>query len=186
VHSRADGVSVALDRTVAVASLRYLEPAGEFASAAERALRARLPAALQAVISPAVAGRGELILAWRSPTETLLLSDDAAALTEMAAPLANFADGCWVDQSGGLWAVRIRGARSGDLLLRLGSSASNPALGEARTGRIAELPVLALCVRPGEILLLVERVYAEHLLGWIGATVGDFTEMSGVASDVWR
>jgi len=181
MHSRTDGLSIELDRTMSVASLRYLERAGEFASAVEKALGARLPATQKAVTSPAIAGRGELILAWRSPTETLLLSADGAALTEMAAALANFAEGCWVEQSGGLWAVRIQGAQSGDLLLRLGSSASIPALGEARTSRIAELPVLALRVRAGEILLLVERVYAEHLLGWIGATLGElrgFDEMS--------
>jgi sarcosine oxidase gamma subunit len=176
MHSRADGLSIALDRTVSVISLRYLEPAGEFASAVEKALGARLPAALKAVTIPAIAGRGDLILAWRSPTETLLLSADGAALTEMAAALTNFADGCWVEQSGGLWAVRIQGAMSGDLLLSLGSSASIPAPGEARTSRIAELPVLALCLRAGEILLLVERVYAEHLLGWIGATLGDLRD----------
>jgi hypothetical protein len=34
--------------------------------------------------------------------------------------------------------------------------------------------VLALCVEEGQILLVVERVYSEHLLGWIRDTAADF------------
>ena len=48
------------------------------------------------------------------------------------------------------------------VLERIGSAGSIPALGEARTGRLAELPVLSLSVREGEFVLLVERVYSEH------------------------
>jgi hypothetical protein len=33
--------------------------------------------------------------------------------------------------------------------------------------------VLTACLVSGEVLLLVERVYANHLLEWIGATAAD-------------
>jgi hypothetical protein len=58
-------------------------------------------------------------------------------------------------------------------LLRLGATSTIPNLGEARSGRLAELQVLTACLLPGEFLLLVERVYANHLLEWIGATAAD-------------
>ena len=70
--------------------------------------------------------------------------------------------------SGGSRRPRARSA------LRLGSTDAIPALGEARTSRLAELSVMSLCTRPGEILLLVERVYVRHLIGWIRETVADF------------
>jgi hypothetical protein len=38
---------------------------------------------------------------------------------------------------------------------------------------LAELQVLTACLAPQEFLLLVERVYANHLLEWIGATAAD-------------
>jgi hypothetical protein len=33
---------------------------------------------------------------------------------------------------------------------------------------------MALCVNEGQIMLVVERVYSQHLLGWIGETAADF------------
>jgi hypothetical protein len=36
--------------------------------------------------------------------------------------------------------------------------------------------VLALCVRAGETLLVVDRAYTEHLMGWIRETLLDFPE----------
>jgi hypothetical protein len=78
-----------------------------------------------------------------------------------------------VDQTGGIRVVRVAGSRARDLLLRLGAATALPDLGEARTGRLAELSVLTLCVRPSEYLLLAERVYAHHLLEWIHATAAD-------------
>ena len=83
-------------------------------------------------------------------------------------------DGCMVDQTGGICVLRVQGVRAGDLLLRLGATTAVPDLGEARSGRLAELHVLTACVQAGEYLLLVERVYADHLIGWIRATAADF------------
>jgi hypothetical protein len=39
---------------------------------------------------------------------------------------------------------------------------------------MADVPVLALCRQEGEVWLLVERGFGEHLLGWVRATVLDF------------
>jgi len=49
-----------------------------------------------------------------------------------------------------------------------------PRPGEARRSRLADVPVLALSVGPGEALLLVDRADAEHLMGWIRETLLDF------------
>jgi hypothetical protein len=100
----------------------------------------------------------ELVLAWRSPTETLLLSHDALRFTSIAKQAADRVDGCMVDQTNGIGAYMVTGARAPALLVRLGSTAA----------------LTSLCVRPGETLLLVERVYSRHLMGWIAATAGDF------------
>ena len=79
-----------------------------------------------------------------------------------------------VVQTGGMRVLRVTGPKARDLLLRLGSVTAIPALGEARSARLAELQVLTACVQAGEYLLLVDRVYANHLLGWVRATVADF------------
>jgi sarcosine oxidase gamma subunit len=115
-----------------------------------------------------------VILAWRSSTETLLICNDRSAFDELERRLATAPDGCMVNQTGGLCVFRVRGEKAGDLLLRLGSATAIPALGEARSGRMAEVQVLTACVQAGEFLLLVERVYAQHLIGWVGATAADW------------
>jgi sarcosine oxidase gamma subunit len=186
----ADGLTVRWDHGLGVASLRYFDPAGSFAAKLGEALGGPLPEPLRAhrrVLVTAGDGAGtnaegaakaasELVLAWRSPTETLLLTADAGCLAAAGALAAGRSEGCLVDQTGGILTLVVAGARAPDLLLRLGSTDSVPALGEARTSRLAELSVMSLCTRAGEILLLVERVYARHLTGWIRDTVGDFKE----------
>jgi hypothetical protein len=61
-----------------------------------------------------------------------------------------------------------------DLMSRIGASATLPKPGQALSGRIAELAVMALCEPELELILLIECVYADHLLGWIHATTADF------------
>jgi hypothetical protein len=39
---------------------------------------------------------------------------------------------------------------------------------------MADVPVLALSVRAGETLLIVDRAYLPHLLAWIRETMLDF------------
>jgi sarcosine oxidase gamma subunit len=168
------GLYVRVQRHVEVASLRYFDTADRFVAAVREFLGGSVPAPLRALRTETASGDARFILLWRSPTETLLLSYDPAALTELDERVASEVDGCMVIQTGGIRVLRVAGPKAPDLLLRLGSAAAIPAVGEARTGRLAELQVLTACVQAGEYLLLVERVYANHLLGWIRATVADF------------
>jgi sarcosine oxidase gamma subunit len=179
----ADGLMVRWDHGLSVASLRYFDPAGSFATGVGGVLGGPLPAPLRADrrafvsagdCAAGAAGAGsELALAWRSPTETLLLTTDPGPVAAVSAFAADRSDGCLVDQTGGILTLVVIGDRASDLLSRLGSVDSIPALGEARTSRLAELSVMSLCTRPGEIMLLVERVYARHLFGWIRETVAE-------------
>ena len=127
-----------------------------------------LPAALEA------RDEAQLILAWRSPTETLCVTRSATRLAELGARLAACAEGCMVELTGGLRIVRLTGLGIAELLCRLGGTASVPAPGEARRSRMADVPVLAISLRAGETLLVVDRVYLAHLLGWIRETLLDF------------
>jgi len=163
-----------VQRQVEVASLRYFDTTDRFVATVREFLGGPLPAPLHAVRVEARPSGARFILLWRSPTETLLLSYDPAALAELDERLASEGDGCMVVQTGGIRVLRVAGPKARDLLLRLGSTPAIPALGEARTGRLAELQVLSACVQAGEYLLLVERVYANHLLEWVRATVADF------------
>jgi len=169
-----EGVSIRADRGLLVASLRYFDRAGGFAAAVREAVGRPLPEPLRAFQIGSATQGSYVILAWRSPTETLLLSNDRAAFEGLERQLAAAADGCMVNQTGGVCVLRAQGDKAGHLLLRLGAAAAIAGLGEARSGRLAELQVLTACVQAGEILLLVERVYANHLIEWIRATAADF------------
>ena len=170
----AQGISVRVDRSLHVAALRYFDAQGAFARACQASLGVPLPPALRAMEVPGTPPGIEFILAWRHPTQTLVLSNDGAALAALQSELSTAVDGVCLDQSGGLWVLRLEGEKTRDLLLRIGSEASSVAPGEAHVSRIADLPVLSLGVKPGETLLVIDRVYAEHLLNWIRVTLGDF------------
>jgi len=169
-----EGLSVVEEPEFLLASLRYFDLAERFVAAVRGVVGWPLPEPLRAHQGEHAASGAPFILAWRSPTETLLLTRDAAAFAELGRRLAAEVDGCMVDQTGGISVLRVRGLKAGELLLRLGAASAIPGVGEARSGRLAELSVLTACVAAGEFLLLVERVYANHLLGWIGATAEDF------------
>jgi heterotetrameric sarcosine oxidase gamma subunit len=168
-----DGLSVSAGCGVQVASLRYFHHGGRFAAAVREAVGRELPEPLHAFQVGSATEGTNVILAWRSPTETLLLCNERAAFDEIERQLAAAPEGCMVNQTGGICVLRARGKKTGDLLLRLGATTAIPNLGEARTGRLAELQVLTARVSPEECLLLVERVYANHLLDWIAATAAD-------------
>lgn len=166
------GLAVRVDQAMCAASLRYFAAEGAFVSAVRDATGVALPKPLEAARSP----DGGLILAWRSPSETLLLTPSAQRLGDLEARLTGGADGCLVNLTGGLKVLRITGERPAELLRRLGGTASVPRPGEARRSRLADVAVVALCVEPGEVLLLVDRAYAGHLFGWIRETLLDFTD----------
>ena len=162
------GLTVSEEGAPSLASLRYFARDGEFARVLGEATGLALPEPLK------VNARGDWILAWRSPTETVCLAGADERFAGLCARLAGAAGGCVVDLSGALEMLRLEGARVSDLLCRLGGTASVPLAGEARRSRLADVPVFALCVREGETLLLVDRAYAPHLLDWIRETVLDF------------
>jgi sarcosine oxidase gamma subunit len=170
----ADGLSVSVESGFQIASLRYFDRAGGFAAAVCDAIGRPLPECLRATRTEDATNAAQFLVAWRSPTETLLLCRRRVAFTELGQRLATLADGCMVDQTGGVSVVRVQGPRAGDLMPRLGASTAIPRLGEALSGRMAEVQVLTACLQDGEFLLLVERAYARHLLEWIGATAADF------------
>jgi sarcosine oxidase gamma subunit len=162
------GLAVQVEQGVPAAALRYFSRTGAFAAAA-RAVDVTLPETGRATD----AGR-DLCLAWRSPTETLCLSRNEQRLRDLKDALAGAPDGCLVELSGGLSVVYLDGERIEEFLSRLGSSAAMPACGEARRSRMADVPVLALCLRPGAVQLVLDRTYTEHLLAWIRVTLLDF------------
>ncbi len=169
-----NGMRVEHARGMRVASLRYFDRGGKFAAVVRESVGRPMPEPLRADSVDGVSEDPRFILAWRSPTETLLLSTDEAAFAGLEERLAGEVDGCMVNQTGGLCALRVRG-RTDDLLLRLGSSDSIPGVGEARASRMADLQALAVCVQAGTLFLLVERVYVAHLLDSIGRTAADFS-----------
>lgn len=169
---KAPGLTVRVDPAMQVGTLRYFECGGAFDLAVQAATGVPLPGVQRAL----EAEGGELTLAWRSPTETLLLSSSATRLSQLEEALAHTPGGCLLNLTGGLTLVRLTGERIADLLCRLGGTACVPAVGEARRSRLADVPVLALAVRDGETLLLVERGYAAHLTGWIRETLLDFAD----------
>ncbi|HXY97464.1 MAG TPA: sarcosine oxidase subunit gamma family protein [Steroidobacteraceae bacterium] len=147
------------------ATLRYFDASGPFAAAVPS------PGPLKATVM-----QGGLVLAWLRPTETLALSEEAALIAELSERLARATGGHVVELTGGLKALRLRGSRVAELLSRLGSAALGLRVGEARRGRFADVPVLVVCVRAEEALLVVERAYGEHLRDWIQATLADWRQ----------
>lgn len=176
--------ALVVDQRISIAALRYFESAA-VAGLLQDLTGLGVPSTGQALgrgtskaATPGVAASAweplEWILAWRSPTETLVLSTESAALATLGARLGDASNACLVDQTGGIWVLRLTGSRVSDVLLRLGSSSAIPAVGQALTSRVAELTVTAVRVQEQESVLLVDRLYAEHLLGWIRETIADF------------
>jgi sarcosine oxidase gamma subunit len=170
-----DGLRVGARRGWEVASLRYFGRDGIFAAVVRECIGQSVPGPLQAIALVPAVHDAEVVLAWRSPTETLFLSSERAVFAEIQQRVAAVADGCMVDQTGGVSVLDVQGRRAVDLLQRMGARTCIPALGEARAGRMAEVHALTACIRPGEYLLFVERVYADHLAGWVRATAADMS-----------
>ena len=75
--------------------------------------------------------------------------------------------------------MRARGKCVAGLFARMGGQGTLPGLGAARRSRLAEVPVLALQVQADEILLVVQRVYAEHLMAWIRVSAASLQPLGG-------
>jgi sarcosine oxidase gamma subunit len=173
----AAGLSIQPVASVWMAAIRFFDPAGEFVNGLAGRVGGPMPGPLQALryaADPAgAAPQSQILLASRSPNETLLLCDQAWVLAALEDFAAGRSDGCVVNQTGAYRVWEIAGDRAPDFLARLGS-ASLPALGEARMSRVAELTVMTLSVEAGSTLVLVDRLYSEHLAGWMAETLRDF------------
>jgi len=154
---------VSVNDSVRIASLRYYNPRGVFAAALP-ALRIAVPEPLRCVVvRPPAAAAG--IYAWRSPTETVWICDSPPRFDEIKSALKEADDGYLVDQTSGRRLVQLRGPRSGKLLAHLGSGFAEMAVGASKIGRMADIAVVVCRPSEEEWLLVVDRLYLEHLLG---------------------
>ncbi len=169
----AGGIAVDLDRTVQIASLRYFD-AVAFSARLTSLFGCGLPDALGAVRAKFAASGEECIFLWRSPTETWLLSATSMPIAALERELAGAEDCRLIPQTGGILVLHVEGPRTADLMERLGSTASIPRAGETLTGRFADLTVTVFGVQANEVVLLVDRAYADHLRGWIREALADF------------
>lgn len=169
---------VAIDEDVRAASLRYFASmAADISGSLEAAVGLPIPDALKATSVRTDGQQETSILAWLSPTETLLLSTNDLRFDQLAACIT-VAGGYFVDQTDGFSVIKLTGKGTEELLVRIGVSDSFPDLGEAKRSRMADISVLAIRVCHEETLLVVNRIYTEHLMNWIRVSALDF-EPSG-------
>lgn len=171
------GLSIKPVSPLWIATIRFFDPAGEFMSGLAGRVGGAMPGPLQALRYAGNPREGtpqsDILLASRSPNETLLVCNEAWPLAALEDFAIGRSDGCVVNQTGAFRVWEIAGERACDFMARLGS-VSLPALGEARMSRVAELTAMTLSVQAGSTLVLVDRLYSEHLTGWMGETLTDF------------
>jgi heterotetrameric sarcosine oxidase gamma subunit len=158
------GADASVDPSMRIASLRYYDAHGAFA-AALLPLGLTLPRPLRCVVAGSAAGSID-ILAWRSPTETVWICDSAPRVDVLRRALSATDEGCMIDQTHGRRLIRLHGtaARS---LAHLGSGFAEIGVGAVRIGRMADIAVLACRPRAEEWLLIVDRLYLEHFIGYL-------------------
>jgi sarcosine oxidase gamma subunit len=155
--------------------LRYFDRDGRFAAEVRECTGQSVPGPLGVTTARSGVHDAQFLLAWRSPSETLLLCSDRQAFAALERRLAGAADGCLVDQTGGILIWDVQGRRAVDLLQRMGARTGIPGVGRALGSRMAEVHALTACVLGGDYLLCVERVYAAHLIEWVRTTVADMS-----------
>jgi hypothetical protein len=166
---------VLLEPRLHVASLRYFDRKGTFALLLRDITGVTLPDSLRVLRSAEDLRQDAIILAWRSPSETLMISAAPTLIETLQGAAATLTDGCIVDQRGGALVFRASGEAVPDLFTRLGGHGACPATGESLPTRLAEVAVLAVKVQPGETLLIVERCYGPHLMAAIRVSAADLT-----------
>jgi hypothetical protein len=167
------GLRVVLEPRLQVASLRYFDRQGGFAGLVHDITGMTLPDSLCALRSTEDRTWEAIILAWRSPTETLMISAAPTLIETLQGAAATLPDGCIVDQRGGALVFRASGEAVADLIARLGGHGACPARGESLRTRLADVAVLAVKVHPTETLLIVERSYGPHLMAAIRDSAAD-------------
>ena len=156
-----------------IASLRHFDRAGAFVAEVESWLGAPLPGPLQAISCRPPGQEAAAILAWRSPTETMMICDQEKAFAALEQRLAGSVDGSMVNQTGGFSIFQMQGRRCSELLQRIGAKTAIPGLGEARGGSAGEVRALTLSIRSGEFLMFIERSYAAHVAQWMRVSASD-------------
>ena len=154
------------------ASLRYFTREGAFARMVSAVTGLDVPSELRAAHADDANHTGPL-LAWRGATETILLTRDAGLVDALQASAATLGDGCVIDQTGGLLVLRAHGPAVMDLVARKAGHGAMPASGQSRRVRFAEVAVLIVKVRADEVLLIVDRIYAPHLMASIRVSAAD-------------
>jgi len=167
------GVTVELLPRVHAASLRYFASDGAFAGMVRSITGLDLPADLGATHDSDASGQPVTLLAWRSPSETTLLTTDAGLLDALQTAAAALSDGCVVDQRGGLLVLRARGEAVANLVAKKAGHGAMPALGESRRVRFADVAVVLVKVRAAETLFVVDRIYAPHVMASIRMSAAD-------------
>jgi heterotetrameric sarcosine oxidase gamma subunit len=166
------GLRVLLEPRLQVASLRYFDREGAFAHLLQDITRVALPDTLRALSSAGETWEA-IILAWLSPTETVMISAQQTLVETLQGAAEALADGCIVDQRGGALVFRTSGEDVPGLFARLGGQCACPSIGESLRTRLADVAVLAVKVQPEETLLVVERSYGAHLMAAIRAGAAD-------------
>jgi len=126
------GLNVELEPRWHVASLRYFERDGAFTRMVRSVTGLDVPGDRGAVHSADVAKQSITILAWRSPSETTLLTTDPKLLDSLQTAAAALHDGCVVDQCGGILVFRARGTEVADLVAKTAGHGAMPAIGKSR------------------------------------------------------
>ncbi len=157
-----------------IGSLRFFARNRALADELAGILGGEVPPMLQAAERIVAGSLESLILARISPTQALVLCGSDGQFTGIETRMAHRTDGCFVDQSCGISAFAVQGADGREFLSRLAATSAIPHVGEARTGRFAEVTVTALCVKADAWLLLVDRLYREHLHAWLRQSLADF------------
>lgn len=176
---QSEGLSASVEETICVASLRHFSHTGDFASRLRTLLGTALPDTGQMLRVRGGTPEAHWLLAWRRPGETLALTPQPAALEALELAVETVTDGCLVELTGGLLPLHVRGAALGPLLARTAAANVAPRPGECRTGRLAEVPVTVLGIEPDEVLMLVERAFAPHVLATIRVTARDLGGAGG-------
>lgn len=109
-------------------------------------------------------------LIWRSPTETLLLTQDSAQASALLAALrpAPGALACALDLSDGTLAVALQGGDLEALLSRLVDAQALPrGTDQASRVRLADIAAVVWRGAPDQLGLLVDRANARYLALWL-------------------
>lgn len=121
-------------------------------------------------ISRPLPGRfeGDVVrIVWRSPTEYLVVTQEAARLQGLLQSLrpGSCADACAVDRTAGTVGFAIEGRRLDEALARLVDAAAIPAEpGRAVRARCVDLAVVMLRIDARQAWVLAQRPVASHLL----------------------